>query len=168
MCAAFKGKLLEALVVSNGLIASLGCQSAELEKETANLKTLETLDAEWSAAAGAHDLEKTLSYYADGAYVLPPNEPMASDKAAIRRSWAGLLGIATAISWRPVTIHVYRGDLGVSSGYIVGTYAMTSKGAKGLDVADHGKFLEVWQEYAPGQWKCVADAFNSDLPATAQ
>ena len=33
---------------------------------------------------------------------------------------------------------------------------------------DQGKTLEVWKKQADGTWKCVADMWSSDLPATPQ
>ena len=41
-------------------------------------KAVRDADAEWSKAAGAKDLDKTVSFYADDALVLPPNEAAAN------------------------------------------------------------------------------------------
>ena len=50
-------------------------------------QTLRDLDAQWSAAAGAKDVDKTVSYYAADAIVMPPNAPAATTKEAIRSAW---------------------------------------------------------------------------------
>jgi ketosteroid isomerase-like protein len=47
-------------------------------------QTLRDLDAQWSAAAGAKDVDKTVSYYAADAIVMPPNASSATTKEAIR------------------------------------------------------------------------------------
>ena len=47
--------------------------------------------------------------------------------------------------------------------YVVDTYALTVKDAKGAGAKDHGKFLEAWKK-SSDQWKRVADTYNSDMP----
>jgi ketosteroid isomerase-like protein len=32
-------------------------------------------------------------------------------------------------------------------------------------VLERGKYLSVWKKQSDGSWKCVADTWNSDLPA---
>jgi ketosteroid isomerase-like protein len=39
--------------------------------------------------------------------------------------------------------------------------------ASGKPVNDRGKYVEVWEKQADGKWKCGADIWNSDLPASA-
>lgn len=43
-------------------------------------------DAAWSKAAGAKDLDKTVSFYADDAIVLPPNEGPSRQRMAFEIS----------------------------------------------------------------------------------
>src|SRR5206468_6614210 len=54
-------------------------------------RTLRDLDAQWSKAAAAKDLEQTVAYYSDDAIVLPPNTASATTKEAIRNAWKDLL-----------------------------------------------------------------------------
>jgi ketosteroid isomerase-like protein len=125
----------------------------------ADEKAVRDADAEWSKVAGAKDLDKTVSFYADDAMVLPPNEPMVTSKTGIRNLWKGFLDSLTDISWK--TTHVEMAKSG-DMGYLIGTYAMTMKdGTK-----DTGKYCEVWKKQADGKWKVAADMFSSDLPAT--
>src|SRR5947208_15766897 len=49
-------------------------------------QALRDLDAQWSAAAAAKDLEKTISFYSENALVLPTNAPAATTKDAIRNT----------------------------------------------------------------------------------
>jgi uncharacterized protein (TIGR02246 family) len=126
---------------------------------------LRDLDAQWSAAAGAKDLEKTVSYYADGANVMPPNGPAATTKEAIRAAWKELLTSAGAsISWTATKVEVASsGDMA----YTTGTYQLTMNDAAGKPASDHGKYMEVWKKQADRSWKVVADIWNSDLPLPA-
>ena len=126
-------------------------------------EALRDLDAQWSAAAGAKDLEKTVSYYAEDAIVMPPNAPSATTKEAIRNVWKDTLASTINGSWKATRVEVARsGDMACVSG----TYEWTSKDASGKPVNDRGKYLEVWKKQADGKWKCVADIWNSDLPAS--
>lgn len=65
-----------------------------------------------------------------------------------------------SIRWEPQRVQVAEsGELGFTSGI----YMLTYNDANGQLVADRGKYLEVWKK-VDGKWKCVSDAFNSDLP----
>jgi ketosteroid isomerase-like protein len=127
-------------------------------------QALRDLDAQWSAAAGAKDLDKTVSYYSDAAVVMPPNAPAATTKEAIRNVWKDLIASASSVSWKATRTEVAKsGDIA----YLSGTYEVTLNDASGKLVNDRGKYLEVWEKQADGKWKCGADIWNSDLPASA-
>jgi Ketosteroid isomerase homolog len=128
-------------------------------------KALRDLDAQWSAAAGAKDLDKTVSYYSNDAIVMPPNSPSATTKEAIRKVWQDLLASPSfVISWKATKVEVANsGDLACVSG----TYEVTMNDPSGKPVNDHGKYVEVWEKQPDGKWKCGADIWNSDLPASA-
>jgi ketosteroid isomerase-like protein len=123
----------------------------------ADEKAVRDADDAWSKAAGAKDLDKTVSYYADDAIVLPPNEAMLTSKDGIRNLWKGFLDSLTSISWNTTRVEVSKsGDMAATTG----TYELTMKdGTK-----DHGKYCEVWQK-KHGAWKVTTDMFSSDLPA---
>jgi ketosteroid isomerase-like protein len=137
-----------------GVAAAAVCWAADAKLEQA----LRDADAEWSRVAAAKDLDKTVSFYADDAMVLPPNQSMVTSKTGIRNLWKGFLDSLTDISWKTTRVEMAKsGDMG----YLVGTYAMTMKdGTK-----DTGKYCEVWKKQADGKWKVAADMFSSDLPA---
>ena len=128
-------------------------------------QALRDLDAQWSAAAGAKDLDKTVSNYSNDAIVMPPNAAIATTKEAIRKVWQDLLvSPGLAISWKATKVEVAKsGDIG----FVSGTYELTMNDASGKPVNDHGKYVEVWEKQADGNWKCGADIWNSDLPASA-
>jgi len=122
-------------------------------------KSVRDADAAWSKAAGAKDLDKTVSFYADNAIVLPPNDTAVTSKDGIRNLWRGFIDSVTDISWKATHVEMAKsGDMAC----LTGTYEMTMKdGTK-----DHGKYCEVWKKKADGKWKCGTDIWNSDL-ATA-
>jgi len=125
----------------------------------ADEKAVRDADEQWSRAAAAKDLDKTVSFYTDDAVVLPPNQAAVSTKDGIRNFWKGFLDSLTDISWKTSRVEMAKsGDMG----YLIGTYTMTMKdGTK-----DTGKYCEVWKKQADGKWKVAADMFSSDLPAT--
>jgi ketosteroid isomerase-like protein len=126
-------------------------------------QTLRDLDDQWSTAAGAKDLEKTVSFYSADAIVMAPNAPAATTKEAIRKGWGDLLASSgLVIRWKTTKVEVAKsGDLACVSG----TYEMTMNDPSGKPINDRGKYVEVWEKQADGKWKCGTDIWNSDLPA---
>ena len=137
-----------------GVAAAAACWAADTKLEQA----LRDADSQWSKAAGAKDLDKTVSFYSDDAVVLPPNGTAKTTKDAIRALWKDLIGSVTSVSWTATRVEMAKsGDMACLSG----TYELTmNDGTK-----DHGKYCEVWEKKG-GTWKCGTDIWNSDLPAT--
>ncbi len=75
----------------SGCIALLSfafvCLASAADTKSAIEKALRDLDAQWSAAAGAKDLDKTVSFYSDDAVVMPPNASSATTRETIRSTW---------------------------------------------------------------------------------
>ena len=143
------------IFVALSLFICIACAAADTK---ALEQTLRDLNAQWSATAATKDLEKTVSFYSDDAIVMPPNAPAETSKEAIRKGWKDFLDTANNINWNTTRVEIAKsGDLAV----LTGTYDVTMKdGTK-----DHGKYCEVWEKKADGNWKCGTDMFSSDLPA---
>lgn len=145
-------------LLSFTIVGTAGAADTNIEQ------TLRNLDAQWSAAAAAKDVDKTVSYYSKDAIVLPPNKPVATTKEAIRASWKEDLDSMISGSWKATKVEVATsGDMA----YVSGTFEWTSKDASGKTVNDRGKYVEIFKKQADGTWKAVADIWNSDLPASA-
>ena len=143
-------------------LSTANAQKASSTEQAAIEKALRKLDAEWSAAASARDVDKTVSYYSNDAVVLPPNSPLATTPMAIRAQWKKDIDSMISGGWKPTRVEVAKsGDMA----YVSGTYTFDFKDASGKTVKDRGKYLEVWERQPDGSWKCSADAWNSDLPA---
>jgi ketosteroid isomerase-like protein len=142
-----------ALTFTLGLALGASCLAGDAKIEQA----VRDADEAWSKVAGAKDLDKTVSFYADDAVVLPPNEPMITTKEGVRNLWKGFLDSLSSISWTTTRVEASKsGDMAC----LIGTYELTMKdGTK-----DHGKYCEVWQKRG-GAWKVTSDMFSSDLPA---
>lgn len=157
------------VVTTCALVALLSLATACQTKTVADTRatdesTLKQLDAAWSDAAGAKDIDKTISFYSDDALVMPSNSPVLKGKAAAREMWQGMFSLpGFGGGWKATKVEVASsGDLG----YVTGTYEINETDASGKPKTDKGKYLEVWKKQADGNWKCVADMFNTDLPAT--
>jgi ketosteroid isomerase-like protein len=128
-------------------------------------RILRDLDAEWAKAAATKDLDQTIAYYSADAVVLPPNATSATTKDAIRTVWKDMLASpGLVITWKPARVKL--GNSGQKA-WVSGTYELTMNDASGKPVNDRGKYLEVWEKQGDGNWKCAADMWNSDLPASA-
>ena len=119
-------------------------------------QALRDVDAKMAEAAAARDVDKLVSAYAADALVLPPNEPAATTKEAVRKHWSASLGEGVALSWKPTKVEV-SGDMG----YTTGTYTAKAGGKE----VDRGKYVSIWKKQADGSWKSVVDIWNSDLEA---
>jgi len=133
-------------------------------------RILRDLDAQWSKAAAAKDLEQTVAFYSDDAIVLPPNATRAATKETVRNVWKDVLAApGLVISWKPSKVKL--GHNGAMA-WVSGAYELTMNDVGGKPINDRGKYLEVWEKQADGNWKCAADMWNSDLavsaPATAE
>jgi ketosteroid isomerase-like protein len=148
------------LTIMLGLAAAAVCLADDTKAEQA----LRDADEAWSKAAASKDIDKTVSYYSADASVLPPNAPIATTKEAIKKVWADLLASpGLVISWKATKVEVAKsGDLG----FVSGTYEITVDDASGNPTTDKGKYVEVWEKQADGNWKCGTDTWNSDMPAS--
>jgi ketosteroid isomerase-like protein len=128
-------------------------------------QSVRDLDAQWAATVGSRDLDKIVSYYSDDATALPPNAPAVTSKDAIRKTWKEMLALpGFALTWKATKVEMAKsGDMG----YVIGTYDMAFNDPTGRPVKEHGKYLEVFEKKADGNWKCGADMFSSDEPAPA-
>ena len=80
------------------LTLSLAAAAVCLAVDTKAEQEVRDADAEWSKVAGAKDLDKTVSFYADDAIVLPPNQAAVTTKTGTRDLWKGLIDGLTYIS----------------------------------------------------------------------
>jgi uncharacterized protein (TIGR02246 family) len=141
------------------LVAILGSNAGFAKDASSDEQAIRALDTAWSHAAQTKDLDKTVSYYADDASMLPPNMPIATGKDAIRAVWTQLLSApGGSLTFGPAKV-VVSGSRDLA--YEIGTFQLTANDAQGKPATSTGKFVVVWQKRA-GQWKVVADIFNDD------
>jgi len=149
--------------------ASVSAQPGSPSENANNMRPLERilrdLDAQWSKAAAAKDLQQTIAFYSDDAIVFPPNAASAATKETVRNVWKDLLATpGLVIAWKPTKVQLGKSG---EMAWVSGTYELTTNDASAKPINDRGKYLEVWEKQADGNWKCAADMWNSDLAASA-
>jgi uncharacterized protein (TIGR02246 family) len=121
------------------------------------------LDKAWAQAAAARDVEKSVSFWADDASLLPPGQPAVVGKDALRRYVSESFAIpGFSISWETKEFVVSTsGDLA----YGMGTNTVTIHDAQGNPVTESGRAVTVWRKGKDNSWRCVIDIWNAEPAA---
>jgi len=125
----------------------------------ADESAIRKLDQAWSKAVQDRNVDQAVSFYAPDASVLPFNAPIANTPEQIRAIWQHLLSDQnTTISFGPSKIELSKsGDMAYDLGWV----ELKTKDAQGNPATERGKYVVVWRK-RNGQWKAVADIFNTD------
>jgi ketosteroid isomerase-like protein len=116
---------------------------------------------DWGEAIEGLNLEKTLSFYAEDAWVYPQNAPVAKTADERRAVWAKFFNTPGAADMQSDIgrIEVAKsGDLAVE----FGTFSMTMNDKNGKAITENEKSIVTWKKQPDGQWKVVADIWNTD------
>ena len=145
-----------------------GCSQLSMptaSNREAEERAIRDLDAEWTKAAAAKNVDQVIDFYADDASMFVPNEPIAMGKPAIRVEWTKLTtNPGYALTFSPSRVDVAKaGDMA----YEFGVYSLMLNGPDGKPMNDRGKYVVVWKKQTDGKWKVVADIINTDLPMTS-
>jgi uncharacterized protein (TIGR02246 family) len=150
-----------------GAVALSSCNStttpvppaAVVDNRAADEAAIRAADAAWSKAAGEKDLERTVSYYADGAVLMAAGSPLTSGKDAIQKAFTQMMANpGFALSFAPSKVEVSKsGDLA----YEIGDYSLTFSDKKGKPLTTKAKYVVVWGKQADGSWKVLVDAPNT-------
>lgn len=136
-----------------------GCSHVDMR--SADVRSIEKLEADWAATIKAKDLDKWVLYYdVDGA-ILIPNAPPVSGRDNIRAMLAPVLE-------DPNYSYVFRAEKIEASGdlaYSRGVYEATRTNRKTHEATtDQGKYITVYRRQSDGSWKAIQDMASSDLP----
>lgn len=154
--------LLRLLLLTTLLTAGCSSNSATRHDPKSDDAAIRALDTKWVTVAQSHDVNAWLAFYTDDVVVLPPNERITTGRESARKSISDLLSLPhLVLSWNTTKSDV-SGDLG----YLIGAYTLSFDGPNGARITDTGKTLSIWRRQPDGSWKCTADTWSSDLPAT--
>lgn len=138
------------------LLLLAGCNQAPPATDPS---VITSRSATWQAALNAGDVDALAALYADDARLMPPGGPMTSGKEAVRASLGAMIDAGQG-----GTLTTVEAMVSGNMGYHVGTYQTTAGG----EVVDTGKFVEIWNRGADGEWRIASDIWNSDGVAAAE
>lgn len=140
------------------MTAAAGCSAQRKVDLAAEEAAIRTTDANWLAAATAHDLERVLPFWADDATILPPGEPAIVGKEAIRQYVSGAFATpGFSITWKTEKVEVsMSGDLAYSTGS--DRISVTVHDGKPMTQENRG--VVIWKKQPDGRWKCILDALS--------
>ena len=97
---------------------------------------------DWAKAAASGDVERILSYWADDAVVLEPDQRAHFGKAGIRQMVEASMKIPKFM------------------GYVIEHNRVSFADSTGKIQTQFGKAVTIWRKDASGAWKCVVDIWN--------
>lgn len=133
--------------------------SAAGPRELNDANALMQTSRDWAKASASGDVERILSYWADDAIVLEPDQHALIGKAAIRQMVQGSMKIPKfSITWGPESVVISRaGDMG----YLIEHNSVTFADSTGKVHTQFGKAVTIWRKDPSGAWKCVVDTWNA-------
>jgi len=135
--------------------------TAQADTRSQDETAIRAVAAEWGTAIENKNLDQTLSYYADDAWVYPQNAPIAKTSDQRRSVWEAFFATpgASDMEGNIERIEVARsGDLGVE----YDTFAMTMNDRKGKPITETEKSVVTWKKQGDGKWKVIADIWNTN------
>lgn len=160
-------RTVAALALAAVVVANAGCNFGSTSSGTASSTSAGSGDEaaalmqasrDWAKAAASGDVERIVSYWADDAIVLEPEQPALVGKAAIRGIVERSMKIPKfSITWEPERGVVSQaGDMG----YLIEHNRVTFADSTGKTHTVFGKAVTIWKKDANGNWKCVVDIWN--------
>ena len=158
-----------ALAVGVLLLGAAGCNFDSAKSSTASASStpsgheadaLMQTSRDWAKAAARGDLERILSYWADDAIVLEPDQHAHIGKAAIRQMVEASMKVPKfSITWGPESAVISKGG---DMGYLIEHNRVTFADSTGKVHTQFGKGVTIWRKDASGAWKCVVDIWNGN------
>lgn len=113
---------------------------------------LNKIASEFAVAFSAGDAAKVAAFYADDAFVMPPNGQMVRGRVAIEAYYrAGFAGTKGTLRLHPI-----ESVLGDAHAFEVGTSSLGTGQSESA-----GKYIVVYRRVR-GAWKIAYDIFNND------
>jgi len=115
---------------------------------------------DWARVSATGDVDLIVSFWAEDAVVLPPDQSAVVGKHAIREYVRQSLAMpGFSLTWEPEQAVIAIGD---DLGYIVERNRSTLVDASGTLLTKYGKVTTIWRKDSAGQWKCVVDIWNGN------
>jgi ketosteroid isomerase-like protein len=163
-------RAIAGIAVSLALGLTAGCQpkaetpeqaQARMDTESAAARTaIDSLDREFTLHFNQGHADIVAGFYAEQAHAMPPNEPVAVGREAIKTALGLFMAMKAELKLTADAV-VANGPLAIERGTY--TVSFTPPGAT-APVTDTGKYLVHWHQIE-GKWLLVDDIWNSNLPA---
>jgi ketosteroid isomerase-like protein len=153
-------KFNQLISVTVMMLIITACTQNTIDQQAEAEKLIE-LSRSWAKSVKDKDIEKMLSYWADDAIVMSPNEPSVVGIEALRGMVERSMKIpGFEINWEPQEAYVSKsGDLGY---VIIKNYMTMPVDTLGNTRTIFNKGVEIWKKQENGNWKNVIDISNSD------
>jgi uncharacterized protein (TIGR02246 family) len=141
------------------LIAIVSCNQQKVDTKLEGEKVMK-LSKEWSEVASTGDVEKTVSYWADDAFVMSAGQPPLKGKPAIRQMVEESYKMpGFRISWQPQSVEVSEsGDMA----YMIENSQVSITDSTGKQVTIRNKAVSIWRKQPDGSWKNAVDISTPD------
>jgi len=141
----------------------MGCTRTPLVDIRAEVDAIRTIDAQWTAAIKARDIDKLVSLYASEAVAIGPDAKMQVGHQAIRESLQSWLADTVESETSSGAIDAIEvsasGDLAYARGS--GRFRQNTPGGL-VDCSE--QWVTVYRKI-DGSWKIIVDIINNDKPA---
>ncbi|MGV7217510.1 YybH family protein [Bradyrhizobium sp. UFLA05-112] len=131
------------------------------KKHEAEEAAIRELDAQWSKAATAKNMDDVMKFYAIDGSIVWPDQPPAKGHADIRDRWEEIFKAAPNmyLDFKPTHIEIASGcDMASDFGVV-----HFAPHAKPDDRKNTAKYLVVWKR-EHGNWKVLYDCWNWNAP----
>jgi uncharacterized protein (TIGR02246 family) len=135
------------------------CSQPKVDTKAEGEKLMQ-ISREWSQAATTGDVEKTLGYWADDAFMVSAGQPPLKGKQAIRQMITDSYKIpGFQISWQPQSVEVSKsGDMA----YLIENAQVSFTDSTGKAMKQYSKAVTIWRKQTDGTWKNVVDISTPD------
>ncbi len=148
---------MKKLMLVSLIVICFGSCSPSVDTKAEGEKLMQ-ISREWSKAAAAREIDKTLSYWADDAMVISAGDATMKGKEAIARMIKGSYeNPSFQISWEPRSADISAsGDMG----YLLEDTQIMVNDSTGKPVTSHYNSISVWKKQGDGSWKNVLDILS--------
>jgi uncharacterized protein (TIGR02246 family) len=156
--------LFTAIVLA--MVTAVGCGAPRKANLSAEEAAIRKTDADWLAAATAHDLNRMLPFWADDATIFAPGTPAVVGKEAIRKYVSDAFATpGFSITWKTDNVEVSQsGDMAYSSG----TDRISLTGPDGKPLTEEARGVAIWKKQPDGSWRCIVDVMSPAAPSNVK
>jgi uncharacterized protein (TIGR02246 family) len=144
----------------------IGCTRAPLVDVRAEADAIRSIDAQWTAAIKARDIDKLVSLYASEAVAIAPDAKMQVGHQAIRESLQSWLADTVESGTFSDTIDAVEVAASGDLAYARGSGRFSQNTPKG-PVEFSEKWVTVYRKI-DGSWMIIVDIINNDKPVRGQ